>query len=118
MRALTLFAAALALSACGKGAQTDNTQNVESFTPESITSNDVTAIDAVTGEAANMAADVPLDTNTTEEMGASENSAGNVVSSARRTGPRTAPAAVRPKTGPKSPVNPSEPAANSATNSL
>jgi hypothetical protein len=60
MRALILIAvAALALSACGNKGQTDGTQNVdESLSAENIVSNDVTAIDAVTGDAANMAADV------------------------------------------------------------
>src|SRR5881398_1798962 len=60
MRALILASvAALALSGCGNNDQTDNTQNVdENLTAENIVSNDVTAIDAVTGDAANMAADV------------------------------------------------------------
>lgn len=53
---------ALILSACGNNDQTDKTQNYdENLTAENIVSNDVTAIDAVTGDAANMAADV--DTN-------------------------------------------------------
>jgi hypothetical protein len=57
MRALIPIAAALALAACGNNDQTDNTQNVdENLTAENIVSNDVTAIDAVTGDAANMAA--------------------------------------------------------------
>jgi hypothetical protein len=62
MRALLLFAgAALALTACKNNDQTDNTQNVdENLTAENIVSNDVTAIDAVTGDAANMAADVDM----------------------------------------------------------
>jgi hypothetical protein len=56
---LLLLIAALALSACGKNDQTGATQNVdEGLTAENIVSNDVTAIDAVTGDAANMAADV------------------------------------------------------------
>jgi hypothetical protein len=60
MRVLILVAtAAFALSACGNNDQTDNTQNVdENLTAENIVSNDVTAIDAVTGDDANMAADV------------------------------------------------------------
>ena len=59
MRALIFVAGVLALSACGNNDQADNTQNVdENLTAENIVSNDVTAIDAVTGDAANMAADV------------------------------------------------------------
>jgi len=62
MRLLPVIAVALALAACGNNDQTDKTQNYdENLTAENIVSNDVTAIDAVTGDAANMAADV--DTN-------------------------------------------------------
>ena len=63
MRALLLIAgAALALTACKNNDQTDKTQNFdENLTAENIVSNDITAIDAVTGDASNMAADV--DTN-------------------------------------------------------
>ena len=63
---------ALALAACGNNDQTDKTQNYdENLTAENIVSNDVTAVDAVTGDAANMAADVDmnygnLDTNAPE----------------------------------------------------
>jgi hypothetical protein len=62
MRAMLLLAAAaVTLTACGNNDQTDNTQNVdENLTAENIVSNDVTAIDAVTGDAANMAADVDM----------------------------------------------------------
>jgi hypothetical protein len=62
MRALLLIAgAALALAACGKNNQSDKTQNADdSLTAADIVSNDVTAIDAVTGDAANMAADVDM----------------------------------------------------------
>jgi hypothetical protein len=62
MRALLLIAgAALALAACKNNDQTDKTQNFdENLTAENIVSNDVTAIDAVTGDAANMAADVDM----------------------------------------------------------
>ena len=65
MRAPLLIAATLALAACGNNDQADNTQNVdENLTAENIVSNDVTAIDAVTGDAANMAADVDMNFGT------------------------------------------------------
>lgn len=71
MRALILFAgASLALSACGKSDNAGNTQNAaDGLTAEKIVANDVTAIDAVTGDAANMAADMnyeALDANLDE----------------------------------------------------
>jgi outer membrane lipoprotein SlyB len=60
MRLLILAAAtALSLAACKNNDQHDNNMNVdENLTAENIVSNDVTAIDAVTGDAANMAANV------------------------------------------------------------
>ena len=62
MRALILIAGALALASCGKNNQAANTQNVdETLTAENIVSNDVTAIDAVTADAANMAAESNID---------------------------------------------------------
>jgi hypothetical protein len=61
MRALPLIAATLVLAACGKNDQSGIAQNADDgLTAESIVSNDVTAIDAVTGDAANMAADVDM----------------------------------------------------------
>jgi len=62
MRLITLAAgAALALAACRNNDQTDNTANIdENLTAQNIVSNDVTAIDAVTADAANMAADVDV----------------------------------------------------------
>ena len=72
MRALLLIAGAtLVLAACGNNDQTDKTQNAdENLTAESIVSNDVTAIDAVTGDAANMAADVDMNFGDLETNGA------------------------------------------------
>ena len=62
MRALILVAgAALALASCGRNGQADQTLNAdETLTANDIVANDVTAIDAVTGDAANMAADVEI----------------------------------------------------------
>jgi hypothetical protein len=99
MRALILAAgAALALVACGNNDQTDNSQNVdENLTAENIVSNDVTAIDAVTGDAANMAADVNY-----QDF---DNSAGTP--SANATGPA---AAQKPATKPSTARPPDEPA--------
>ena len=60
MRALILIAgAALALGGCRNNDQAGNTVNLDqALSAENIASNDVTAIDAVTGADANMAADV------------------------------------------------------------
>ena len=69
MRTLLLTAAAaLALAGCKNNDQTDKTQNAdENLSAESIVSNDVTAIDAVTGDAANMAADVDMNVGGLEQ---------------------------------------------------
>ena len=83
---LILFAAAatLALAACGKNNQASQAQNAdENMSAESIVANDVTAIDAVTGDAANMAADVNY-----EEF-ANEVGAGNLTENAPAATPRT-----------------------------
>jgi len=70
MRALLLIAGtALALSGCNRSAQTDNDQVAsDSLTAQNIVSNDVTAIDAVTGDAANMAADVDMNFGNLNEV--------------------------------------------------
>ena len=58
---LLILAASLALSGCKNNEVQDNSSNVdENLTAQNIVSNDVTAIDAVTGDAANMAADVDV----------------------------------------------------------
>jgi len=79
MRTLLLTAAAaLALAGCKNNDQTDKTQNAdENLSAESIVSNDVTAIDAVTGDAANMAADVDMNFGSLDQSlaGASSNEA-------------------------------------------
>ena len=78
MRAFILIAgAALTLAGCKNNDQHDNTQNVdENLTAENIVSNDVTAIDAVTGDAANMAADVDLNFGGLDENGAATSNQG------------------------------------------
>jgi hypothetical protein len=96
MRALILVAgAALCLAACGKNGEAGQTANVgDTLTAENIVANDVTAIDAVTGDAANMAADV--DVNFTNEQLTSAGNSTTERPSARparpaaRTGPATA----------------------------
>jgi hypothetical protein len=94
MRALLLIAgAALALAACRNSDQTGTTENSdENLGAENIVSNDVTAIDAVTGDAANMAADVDMNFG-----GLEQNS--SAASSNEAKPPRTAPA--KPFTGPE-----------------
>jgi hypothetical protein len=91
MRALIFIAAALATAGCNKADQAGNTANVdETVGAGSIASNDVTAIDAVTGEAANMAADVNLN-SADENLGgnASSTASSNRSAPARRPAPAT-----------------------------
>ena len=103
MRALIIIAGILALAGCRNNDQTDNTQNVdENLTAENIVSNDVTAIDAVTGDAANMAAESDVN-----DIGPAN--AGNSDLSAQPTNPGTRPA-------PRRPVS-TKPAAQTTTNS-
>ena len=99
MRALLLIAgAALALGGCGNNDQTDKTQNAdENLTAENIVSNDVTAIDAVTGDAANMAADVDTNFGGLDENGAA---AGSAESSAKPAKPAK-PAVTKPAPAPE-----------------
>ena len=109
MRATLLLAAALALAACSNNDQIDNTQNVdENLTAENIVSNDVTAIDAVTGDAANMAADV--DTN----FGNLEENAGEAATNGPAKSARPAPK--KPEPAPK-PAPEANTTANAAGNS-
>ena len=64
MRLPILSAGALALAACGTNGQSDNTAaGGENLTAENIVSNDVTAIDAVTGDSANELLPIVLDNN-------------------------------------------------------
>jgi hypothetical protein len=106
---LLITGAALALAACGNNDQSDNTQNVdENLSAENIVSNDVTAIDAVTSDAANMAADV--------EFNVVENSLDNgVQNDAAGAGSPKQPAPRRPRQGTLSPAP--DPTTNTASNS-
>ena len=59
MRILILVCASLAVAACGGKTASDNSTTAgENAASEAVVTNDVTAIDAATGEAANMAPDV------------------------------------------------------------
>jgi hypothetical protein len=100
---LLLLASILALAACKNNDQVDNTQNVdENLTAENIVSNDVTAIDAVTGDAANMAADSDMNFGNLDE---------NVGNQPMPTeGAKPAPKAAAPKK-----ARPAQPAAAPAT---
>jgi hypothetical protein len=115
MRGLILVGgAALGLAACGNNDQTDTAMNADdNLTAENIVANDVTAIDAVTADAANMAADVDINF-TNEQLGST--------GSGSRAPDRPSQARTRSATAPQSqPATntpaPSEPATNTATNS-
>jgi hypothetical protein len=70
---LLLLAATCAVAACKNNDSHDNNMNTEeNLTAENIVSNDVTAIDAVTGDAANMAADVDMNYGNIDENGAAQ----------------------------------------------
>jgi hypothetical protein len=109
MRALILLAgAALALAACGGNGQADQTLNAdETLTADDIVANDVTAIDAVTGDAANMAADVAINV-ANEQVAATGNG------SASQPKPRSTQPAARSSTTPQT-SNTSQPATQNTT---
>ena len=79
MRALILVAgAALAISACSNNGAAGNTTNVDQdLAAQNIAANDTTAIDAATGDDANMAADVNFTVNETDNSTAGKNAADN-----------------------------------------
>ena len=109
MRVPLLIAVTLALAACGNNDQTDTTQNVdENLTAEAIVSNDVTAIDAVTGDAANMAADVDMNFGNLD-LNAAEATTNAPAAKPARPAPRPIPRSA-------SPATPSNNVENSATN--
>ena len=88
MRALLITVLALVLAACGKNDQAANNENIaDSLTANSIVSNDVTAIDAVTGDAANMAADVDMNFGNLDPKG-SDGASNEVAKKAEGPAPR------------------------------
>jgi hypothetical protein len=110
MRALILVAAVLALAACRNNDGAGSTQNVdENLTAENIVSNDVTAVDAVTGDSANMAADAQIN-----DIGAQ-----NVLTEGNMSSPtKPTPKRPRPAETPTEPTtaNTTAPASNVAGN--
>jgi hypothetical protein len=110
MRLLILAAAAaLTLGACKNNDQHDNTMNIdENLTAENIVSNDVTAIDAVTADAANMAADVNY-TEVGNDLDNETNAAAPVS--------RTKPSSKAPSRPPLERPTPPEPTSNTSANS-
>jgi hypothetical protein len=116
MRALILIAgAALALGGCGNNDQKDNSQNIdENLTAENIVSNDVTAIDAVTGDAANMAADVDMNYGNLGENGAEPTSNEPAATATPSPTKKSAPRPSRPAE--TNTTNTTSTAANAASN--
>ena len=112
MRALILLAvAAFSLSACGNNDQADNTVNIdEDLTAENIVANDVTAIDAVTADSANMAADVDIDF--TNQLASEAGASANGASPASK--PKAAPQRAKPASASASPAPAKEPATTAA----
>lgn len=84
MRALILVAvSAMAIAACSKSSSVDNTTNVDQALGEqNISANDTTAIDAATGDDANMAADVEFTTNDSLDGDADADNADNAADNA------------------------------------
>jgi hypothetical protein len=104
-----LIAISLALAGCKNNDMHDNNMNVgENLTAENIVSNDVTAIDAVTGDAANMAADVDLNYGNIDQNGTAQPS----------DEPNKKPSSPAPKTPRQGTLGAApEPQTNTATNS-
>ena len=105
--------AAAALAACGDGNQADDGQDLnQALTARNIVANDVTAIDAVTGDAANMAEDVDFTDELANELGPAEGNASDARPRRSGTADRSAPSP-RPRPAPR--ADPPAPATAPAT---
>ena len=112
---IVIVGAAAALAACGSGNQADDSQDLnQGLTARNIVANDVTAIDAVTGDAANMAEDVDF-TEALNELGPADGNA-SATSRPRRQAGQTTPAPARrePRTTVPEPAPATEPTNNEA----
>jgi len=97
MRALVLLLAiAVPLGACGKSGEAEGEREGSTMTANAISSNDITAIDAVTGEAANIAADVQIDADLIADGNAASNEASTSQRPRRPARPAGTPAASAP----------------------
>ncbi len=97
---IVLVSAAAALAGCGNGNQADDNQDLnQGLTARNIVANDVTAIDAVTGDAANMAEDVDFTEALANELGAAGGNASASTSRPRRPAESSPPPARREPRG-------------------
>lgn len=104
---------AAALAACGRNDQTDDNQDLNrSLTAQNIVANDVTAIDAVTGDAANMAADVDFTEELANELGEGDGNASQPASRERRASPAPSRREPRESTPEPEPAPAATPASN------
>ena len=108
MRLLILaLGTSLVLTACKNNNQSGTTANVdENLTADSIVSNDVTAIDAVTGDAANMAADVDYTAEVANDLANEGNDTATTNGSSRPKSSRPATPSRPPETKPAAPTEP------------
>lgn len=93
---MTIAGTALVLSACGSKSEDGNVAADAGMTAEAITANDVTAIDAVTGDASNMAADV--DFSAVPEVNSTDGNSSRAERPRPRPGRPSESAAPRPAT--------------------
>ena len=106
--------AALGLAGCGSDEQANNTVNIDqAVMSDDLNANDVTAIDAVTADAANIAADV--DINFTNDMLDSPGSNAANSTKGGSASPRPRTSAPRPAAD-NSTAPAAEPAANTTAN--